>query len=111
MAATATFTLVPLARLEEACAAAESGSFPAWRKEHAKTAQEFEGILTGFNTDERRQHEANRKYWKSWLDNVDDDLNREPERVRRFYEVRSTRIEPLGIVYLVPASGLPEGGR
>ncbi len=80
-------------------------------KEHSKTTQEFEGILTGFNTDERRQHEANRKYWKSWLDNVDDDLNREPERVRRFYEVRSTRIEPLGIVYLVPAGGLPEGGR
>ena len=80
-------------------------------KEHAKTAEEFEGILTGFNIDERRQHEANRKYWKSWLDNVDDDLQREPERVRRFYEVRSTRIEPLGMVYLVPAGGLPEGGR
>jgi hypothetical protein len=31
--------------------------------------------------------------------------------VRRFYEVRSTRIEPLGIVYLVPAGGLAEGSR
>lgn len=41
MAATATFTLVPLARLEEACEAAESGSFPAWRKEHAKTAAQY----------------------------------------------------------------------
>jgi superfamily II DNA/RNA helicase len=84
-------------------------------KEHARTSEEFEGLLTGFDADERRQFESNRKYWKSWLDNVEDDLSREPDRVRRFYEVRSTRIEPLGIVYLVPSGGLPgdatKGGR
>ena len=80
-------------------------------RERARTAQEVEGLLTGFNVEERRQHEANRKYWDSWLVNVNDDIDREPERVRRFYEVRSTRIEPLGIVYLVPAGGLAEGGR
>jgi hypothetical protein len=82
---------------------------------HSRTSKEFEGLLLNFNADERRQFESNRKYWKSWLDNVDDDLAREPDRVRRFYEVRSTRIEPLGIVYLVPADGLPsdaaKGGR
>jgi superfamily II DNA/RNA helicase len=76
-------------------------------KEHARTAEELDGVLAGFDTDERRQFESNRKYWKSWLDNVEDDLSREPDRVRRFYEVRSTRIEPLGIMYLVPAGGLP----
>jgi superfamily II DNA/RNA helicase len=81
-------------------------------KEHSK---DVSAQLTLFNADELRQFEANRKYWKLWLDNVDDDLTREPGRVRRFYEVRSTRIEPLGIVYLVPDSCLPgvpaKGGR
>ena len=45
------------------------------------------------------------------LDNVDDDLTREPDRVRRFYEVRSTRIEPLGIVYMMPGADAAKGGR
>ena len=67
--------------------------------------------VTLFNTDELRQHESNRKYWKSWLDNVDDDLRREPDRVRGFYEVRSTRIEPLGIVYMMPNMAPEKGGR
>jgi hypothetical protein len=67
--------------------------------------------VTLFNTDELRQHESNRRYWKSWLDNVDDDLTREPDRVRRFYEVRSTRIEPLGIVYMMPGTDASKGGR
>ena len=80
-------------------------------KKHAETSANFDGLLRGWDLDARRQFESNRRYWKSWLDNVDDDLTREPERVKRFYAVRSTRIEPLGIVYLVPASGLPEGTR
>ena len=80
-------------------------------KKHAETSANFDGLLLDWDLDERRQFESNRRYWKSWLDNVDDDLTREPERVKRFYAVRSTRIEPLGIVYLVPASGLPEGTR
>jgi superfamily II DNA or RNA helicase len=74
-------------------------------KEHARTSEELDGMLMTFSTEARRQFESDRKYWKSWLDNIDDDLQREPERVRRFYEVRSTRIEPLGIVYLIPSNG------
>jgi len=80
-------------------------------KEHSRTSEEFEGLLAGFGSDERRQFESNRKYWKSWLDNVDDDLRREPDRVRSFYEVRSIRIEPLGIVYMLPTATPAKGGR
>ena len=80
-------------------------------REHSRTDKDFEGIFAQFNPDERRQFESNRRYWKNWLDNVEDDIAREPERVKRFYEVRSTRIEPLGIVYLIPATGLTEGAR
>ncbi len=54
---------------------------------------------------EKRQLESNRRYWDKWLANVEDDLKREPERVRRFYEVASFRIEPVGLAYLWPVTG------
>ena len=31
-----------------------------------------------------------------------DELEREPQRIREFYEVRARRIEPVGLVYLWP---------
>lgn len=54
---------------------------------------------------EKRQLESNRRYWDKWLANVEGDLQREPERVRKFYEVASFRIEPIGLAYLWPVSG------
>ncbi len=30
------------------------------------------------------------------------DLEREPQRIREFYEVRAPRVEPVGLVYLWP---------
>lgn len=53
--------------------------------------------------EERRQMEDNVRYWRKWLADVDDDLETEPARIRSFYEVQTTRIEPAGIVYLWPA--------
>jgi hypothetical protein len=54
---------------------------------------------------ERKQFVANRKYWEGWLLNVDGDLEREPRRIREFYKVKSSRIEPVGLVYLWPLTG------
>ena len=54
---------------------------------------------------ERKQFVANRKYWEGWLLNVDGDLEREPRRIREFYQVKSSRIEPVGLVYLWPFTG------
>ncbi len=53
--------------------------------------------------EERRQYESNRRYWQRWIDNVQGDLEREPARILKFYDVHSSRIEPIGIVYLYPA--------
>ena len=58
-----------------------------------------------FNDVERRQLESNRRYWQRWLANVEDDLRREPDRVREFYNVTSFRIEPIGLAYLWPVTG------
>jgi superfamily II DNA/RNA helicase len=51
---------------------------------------------------EARQRDADMKYWESWLENVDGDLQKEPARIRDFYTVKSHRIEPVGLVYLWP---------
>lgn len=52
--------------------------------------------------DAKRQYESNRRYWESWIANVEGDLEREPGRILDFYKVKSFRIEPVGIVYLYP---------
>lgn len=54
---------------------------------------------------EKRQLESNRRYWDKWLANVEGDLQREPDRVRQFYQVASFRIEPVGLAYLWPVTG------
>lgn len=60
--------------------------------------------LKGLNDDEQKQRLADIKHWEAWLANVDGDLTREPARIREFYSVQSHRIEPVGLVYLMPAS-------
>jgi superfamily II DNA or RNA helicase len=66
--------------------------------------KEWRQMELGLKDDEAKQREADIKYWESWLANVDGDLEREPARIREFYQMQSHRIEPVGIVYLWPAS-------
>lgn len=54
--------------------------------------------------DEKKQLEENMRYWRKWLEGVDLELEREPARIREFYQVKTTRIEPVGLVYLWPQS-------
>ena len=72
-------------------------------KELAKN-KNWREMELGLNDDERKQREADIKHWESWLSNVDGDLQREPGRIREFYSVKSHRIEPVGLVYLVPSA-------
>ncbi len=55
-----------------------------------------------FDDEEKRQLEADMRSWRTRLEQFDRDLEREPQRIREFYEVRATRIEPVGLVYLWP---------
>ncbi len=62
-------------------------------------------MVLEFSEEEKRQLDSNRRYWQRWLQNVEGDLRREPERVRDFYKVTSSRIEPIGLAYLWPVTG------
>lgn len=52
---------------------------------------------------EARQRAADRRSWDRAATRLDDELEREPERLRAAYRLRATRLEPIGIVYLWPA--------
>ncbi len=52
--------------------------------------------------DHKRQLEADLKAWDIRLKQFDQDLEREPQRIRDFYVVKARRVEPIGLVYLWP---------
>ena len=72
------------------------------RAELEKHEAQLEQMTLGFNAQEKRELETNMRAWRIRLGQFDNDIGREPERIRRFYEVRATRIEPVGLVYLWP---------
>ena len=59
-------------------------------------------LTLDFDEDDRRQMESNMRSWERRLAQFDHDLESEPGRITDFYEVRATRTEPVGLVYLWP---------
>ena len=72
------------------------------REELDKHERRPEQLTLGFDAEERRQLQANVSAWHRRLKQFDSDLEREPERIRQFYEVRAQRVEPVGLIYLWP---------
>jgi SNF2 family DNA or RNA helicase len=58
-----------------------------------------------FEKDELRQLLADKRYWDRRLTELATELDTEPARIFRSYEVKATRFEPLGLVYLWPVTG------
>jgi superfamily II DNA or RNA helicase len=59
----------------------------------------------GDNDNEIRQLEADKRYWANRLEMLKDELKTEPTRIRELYDVKATRVEPVGLVYLWPVTG------
>lgn len=55
--------------------------------------------------EELRQLESNRRFWDKRLIAAEAELRTEPDRIRELYDVKATRIEPVGLVYLWPVTG------
>src|ERR1700730_12599138 len=55
--------------------------------------------------EERRERDADRRHWEGRLTRLEQELRKAPKRLRDSYEVRAHRLEPIGLVYLWPASG------
>ncbi len=61
-------------------------------------------LSLGLPGDELRQLESDRRYWPKRLARIDEELVTEPARIRATYEVKATRVEPAGLIYLWPVS-------
>jgi hypothetical protein len=53
---------------------------------------------------ELRQFEADRRSWDGKLLRLQQELDSESEKVRQGYELQARRLEPVGLVYLWPAT-------
>jgi len=74
------------------------------REKLTKNEGAFEQMTFGFSEEEVRQVESDMRSWRIRLEHFTRDLEHEPQRIRAFYEVRATRVEPVGLVYLWPES-------
>jgi hypothetical protein len=79
----------------------------AQRARIVATAAKYEQpqSLLPFDAGELRQIEANKRYWSRRLDDLAGEIETEPARIRASYEVKATRFEPVGLVYLWPVTG------
>jgi len=78
------------------------------RKRLLETSQKYadnDQLAFGFDADEQRQLQSNRRHWEKRLHAIDRELETEPGRIRAVYEVKARRIEPIGLVYLWPVTG------
>ena len=71
-------------------------------EELAKTETDFDQLTMDFHDEDKRQLQTNIRAWRSRLKQFDHDLEREPQRIRAFYDVCAKRVEPVGLVYLWP---------
>ena len=67
-------------------------------------AEPEDAQLTLFADDEAEQRRRDRQHWRRKLATLDDDILREPDRVRDGYAVRAERVEIVGLLYLWPAT-------
>lgn len=69
---------------------------------HAEQRRDDRQFALGFDEAQVRQRDADRRSWEGKLTRLDDELIGEPARLLASYDVRATRIEPIGMVYLWP---------
>lgn len=51
---------------------------------------------------DRRQREEERRGWERRLQELPEEMQNEPNRIREVYQIRAHRIEPVGLIYLWP---------
>jgi len=96
-----------LAKVGEAEARSLKGLLDAQRVRLLRAAAEPDSPQLELDLDPegRRERDADRRHWTTRLRRLDRELVEEPDRLRRSYDVRASRIEPVGLVYLWPDLG------
>jgi ERCC4-related helicase len=71
--------------------------FERIRKQQGEVQRFFE-----FSADEKKQRELDQLYWAKRLEDLEREIESEPELVRQKHEISARRVEPVGLVYLLP---------
>ena len=74
------------------------------RARQTEIAQAEAQLRLAFDADEERQLASDRRHWQARLAAIAGELEAEPDCIRRSYEVKAARVEPVGLVYLWPVS-------
>ncbi len=61
--------------------------------------------LALFAENEKKQMDADKRYWHKRLEQLEKELDTEPARIRESYDVKAPRFEAVGLVYLWPVTG------
>ena len=79
----------------------------AEKKKHKEKYSNPAQLKFDFGDDEGelRQLESNKRYWDKRLEMLDEELRTEPKRIKDLYEIKATRLEPVGLIYLWPVTG------
>jgi hypothetical protein len=99
-----------LARRGEEEAKSLTGLLDSQRARIAKASSDAEEddpnqfLLPGVLDEERRERQADRRHWAVRLERLEREIADEPARIRASYEVRAHRLEPVGVIYLWPAT-------
>jgi hypothetical protein len=99
---------VQLAKRGEAEARSLAELLEQQRKRIAKVSAEFDPnqlLLPVVGELERRERQADRRHWQTRLARLETEIRDEPARIRASYGVHAHRLEPVGLVYLWPATG------
>ena len=54
---------------------------------------------------EKKQLDADKRHWQERLEQLEHELESEPQRIRDSYDVKAPRFEAVGLVYLWPVTG------
>jgi len=75
------------------------------KKRIAKRENEIQAEpLNLFKPEEIKQRENDRRHWRKRLEEIEGEIISEPERIKDIFEVKATRVEPVGLIYLWPVS-------
>ncbi len=75
------------------------------RRRIEETVGRYAQLRLDFDDEGRRQIDADHRHWQRRLEALRTEIKDEPDRIRKSYDVKATRVEPVGLVYLWPISG------
>lgn len=73
-------------------------------KQQKETERDYQQLVLEFAADDKRQLDADRRHWERRLEAIAQELITEPERIEQVYQVKASRVEPVGLLYLWPVS-------